>query len=282
MQTTLDRLSPSENGHAATERKTLKVAIVGKAPASIPLAPWDDESWEIWTLSDAPLKDAKRWTRHFELHDIDGNTAGDPRIRKEKWGKYWDFLKEKHGKPIYLQALNPEVPDGVLFPKREVLREFHPYYTNTVSWLLAYAMHIGTGDDAEFNLTELGLYGVDMAQHGIEGKSEYAHQRPSCEFFLGLAAGKGIRIHIPESSDLLKARRLYAFDSDGGQFAKKMQARRKELNDQQQSLEKKKRELQSQLAAETQRLQTEIQNVNYRQYALAGAIDNLDWVHEWH
>ena len=72
---------------APVPRKTLKVAIVGKAPASQQLAPYGDESWEIWSLSDAP-KEIPRWSRHFELHDIEGNTAGDPRTRKDKWGPY--------------------------------------------------------------------------------------------------------------------------------------------------------------------------------------------------
>lgn len=268
---TINRLLPSENGHAPTARKTLKVAIVGKAPSSQQLAPYGDPSWEIWSLSDAP-KEIPRWDRHFELHDIEGAAAGDGRVRREKWGPYWEFLKRDHGsKPIYLQHPHPDIPKGIIFPKQDVLQHFPPYFTNTVSWLIAYALHIGTGDSAEFDLKELGLYGVDMAQHGTGLKSEYAHQRPSCEFFLGICAGKGISIHVPESSDLLKARRLYAFDSDGGAFAKKCLARRKELTDQQQKL-----------AQENQQLKQKLEANVLRQHVLAGALDDQDWVHEWH
>ena len=259
-------------------RKTLKVAIVGKAPASQQLAPYGDESWEIWSLSDAP-KEIPRWSRHFELHDIEGNTAGDPRTRKDKWGPYWEFLKKDHGKPVYIQRPHPEVPHGIVFPMHEVKSAFPAYFTNTVSWLIAYAICIGCQDDeSQPLLTDLALYGVDMAQHGIDGRSEYAHQRPSCEFFLGIAAGKGIRVHVPDSSDLLKARRLYAFDSDGGEFAAKMKARRKELHDQQQSSGEKRSKIHAEIAA----LQKKDKELENRQYALAGAVDNLDWVHEWH
>lgn len=267
---TINRLSPSENGHAATERKTLKVAIIGKAPSSQQFAPYSDPSWEIWSLSDAP-KEIPRWDRHFELHDIEGCSAGDSRVRREKWGPYWEFLKKDHGKPIYLQALHPDVPNGVVFPYRDLLKEMPPYFTNTVSWLIAYALYIGTGDNAERTLTDIGLYGVDMAQHGPGLRSEYAHQRPSCEFFMGLAAGKGVTVHVPESSDLMKSRRLYAFDSDNGAFAKKCQARRKELTAEQQKWGQKQHELKQELEKATLRL-----------HVLAGALDDQDWVQEWH
>ena len=36
------------------------------------------------------------------------------------------------------------------------------------------------------------VYGVDMAVCG-----EYEQQRPSCEFFCGIAKGKGIELYIP-------------------------------------------------------------------------------------
>jgi len=41
--------------------------------------------------------------------------------------------------------------------------------------------------------------------------SEYGPQRPSCEFFLGIAAGMGIKITVPDQADLLKTKFLYGF-----------------------------------------------------------------------
>lgn len=56
--------------------------------------------------------------------------------------------------------------------------------------------------------------------------SEYGHQRPSCEFFLGWAAGLGIEIEIPDSADLLKAPYLYGLhDEELTALQKKMRAR---------------------------------------------------------
>ena len=46
---------------------------------------------------------------------------------------------------------------------------------------------------------EIGLWGVDM-----KAEDEYAYQRPNIEYWLGIAEGKGIKVHIPEASPILK------------------------------------------------------------------------------
>jgi hypothetical protein len=69
---------------------------------------------------------------------------------------------------------------------------------------------------------EIAVYGVNMAQDG-----EYAHQRPSCEYFAGIALGGGIRLSIPQASDLLKCGSLYGVERSP--MLVKMAARRKEL-----------------------------------------------------
>ena len=55
---------------------------------------------------------------------------------------------------------------------------------------------------------EIAVMGVNMAWN-----EEYSEQRPSCEYMLGRAMESGIRVHIPDVSDLLKAGHLYAFES---------------------------------------------------------------------
>ena len=69
----------------------------------------------------------------------------------------------------------------------------------------------------------IGIWGVDM-----ELSSEYGHQRPSCEYFVGIADGLGIEMIVPERSDICKARKLYAFQDDKG-FNAKMVAKRAHL-----------------------------------------------------
>lgn len=194
-------------------QKTRKVAIVGKAPSSRDLAPYGDKSWEIWGLGDL-WRHIPRYDRWFELHDLD---AG-----KERWpDDHVQWLKTC--KNLYVAHPNPELPNAKLYPKAEILAKFFRYFNNSVSWMTALALHEG--------VTDLAFWGVDMAQSdpasGANG--EYEHQRPSCEFFIGVAAGMGVRVTIPEQSDLLKTPRLYGFETHTGECYLKLKAREKEL-----------------------------------------------------
>ena len=69
-----------------------------------------------------------------------------------------------------------------------------------------------------------------LAEGLASHNSEYGHQRPSCEYFLGLAVGRGIEVEIPKTSDLLKSPFLYGIE-DGGVMRLKYEARLKELQE---------------------------------------------------
>lgn len=233
---------------------TLQIAIVGKAPSSCMAAPYDDPTWEIWGLSDL-FKQVPRWNRYFEIHD--------PYSRKDKWAKigYWDFLSAEHRdsagnlKPIYMQRHYDEFPCSVPYPKDSIVEQFGTYFTNSVSFMIALAMREG--------VTDLALFGVDMAQQAVQVKSEYAHQRPSCEYMLGVATGLGIRVAVHVKSDLLKCWKLYGFDSDPDALQIKMMARKQELQQQMDQIQK------------------EINEKTLRQHVLAGALDDMSWHEEW-
>jgi len=93
--------------------------------------------------------------------------------------------------PIYMQRHHEDIPNSVAFPI-ELFREvFGDYFTCTASYMIAMAIYEG--------YEEIHIYGVDMA-----ADTEYASQRPSCEYFIGIAEGKGIKVVIPLDSDLLK------------------------------------------------------------------------------
>ncbi len=118
------------------------------------------------------------------------------------------------------------------------------------------------------NATDIALFGVDMAQSDptVGQNGEYEHQRPSCEFFCGFAAGRGCKVWVPKESDLLKCPRLYAFESDNGDNAIKNKARKKELKDQ--------------LAlarANKAKLEQDARDWQLREHVLMGAIDDNDY-----
>jgi len=191
-----------------TRKRRKKVAIVGCADSKGE-APFKDDEFEIWGVNNLyPLIEAHpdryRW---FEIHDIskDGEIykrRDNPDFRGQPVN---DYLKDL-GKwasdincPVYMQKSWDIVPTSIAYPLPQVLEKFGEYFTNSISWMLALAIHEG--------FEEIHVYGVDMAVD-----TEYHHQRPSCEYFLGIARGMGIKVFIPDTADLLKVRFLYGFD----------------------------------------------------------------------
>lgn len=201
-----------------------KIAIVGTAPTSYGLAPFQDESWEIWGTSRL-YQQIPRWDVWFELHELDTIGKGwmtDEQSRVNGRASHLEYLSQQ-GHPIYLQREEPErIPSGIAYPLEEVRQHLadrfgstEDYFTNHIAYMIALALFVGA--------EEIGLYGVDMAMD-----DEYAYQRPSCEYLIGLARGAGIKVHIPRESDLLKAMLLYGYDDDNPMSAK-LRARKLEI-----------------------------------------------------
>lgn len=198
-----------------------KVAIVGSSNTSRHLAPYDDFSWDIWTLNDMHTI-AKRFDRHFELHS-------QRIIEKDKddLAGEIEWLKSNITVPVYMAEPADWVPMAVQYPTETIVKEFGSYFTNSISWMIALAIYEG--------VDELGIWGVDMA-HG----TEYAAQRPSCEYMIGIARGRGIPVFIPEQSDLLKCAELYGLETS--LFAINLANRRKQLEEERRNWQTRKTE----------------------------------------
>jgi len=189
----------------------LKVALVGTCPSSRMLAPYDDQSWEIWACSpDNAYGRLPRVTKWFEIH---GDLTWP---ESDEWGasKYVGWLNEQQF-PIY--AIDQSVIKKALtFPKDELLRKFgHFFFTSTFSWAFAHALTKG----AEV----IGLYGIDMSV-----ASEYAHQRPGLQHFIWLASQAGVEVVAPDESDILQPPALYGY-SDATPMGRKLAVREREL-----------------------------------------------------
>lgn len=216
----------------AAPKARYKVAIIGKAPSSRLLAPYDQsESWEIWSISDN-YNVIPRWDRWFEIHELDRY--------KELYPEYYDWMAAlpAGGKPLYVTDTHHELPAAVPFPWEQLTRTYGRYFTNSISWLICFAIeeitkairketgkaHVGPEDYRAFGAA-IGLWGVDMAT-----ATEYEHQRPSCEWFLGWAKGLGIEVVIPDECDLVKCARLYAIEAFRGTLDRKIRVRDHELS----------------------------------------------------
>jgi hypothetical protein len=184
--------------------------------------PWDDKNAERWGLNALHKVAAdKPFDRWYQLHDIDKFHSND---LEEHVG----WLAAFPG-PVYLWEEHMErwasfIPTATPYPKTEVVAEFGNYFTNSISWMIAHALlEAGTDPTTPPLRQKIGIFGVDMAVD-----TEYSHQRPSCEYFLGIARGRGIKVQLPPTSDLLKSPFLYGVE-DGDFYRQKLEARDKEL-----------------------------------------------------
>lgn len=181
-----------------------KVAIVGFASSSRDDAPFQDESWDIWICNEL-YRLVPRWNRLFEYHTREHLDREREREGKVVTGEeHVGFLKSvKPPDIIYMQDVYPDIPASAKMPRLEMDQwmlgaghEGDPYWTSTPSYQIALAMCLGA--------KEIGLYGVDLLDD-----EEYAYQRPGMEYIVGLARGRGIKVHIPKASALCKANYIY-------------------------------------------------------------------------
>ncbi len=241
-----------------------RVAIVGFATGHAHLAPFDDPNTEIWGLNQLwKVLPDRRFDRWFELHDLD--------LFYRTNAEHRSFLKAFDG-PVYVRAQDYElalewgIENAVPFPDEIVVSQFLPYFNNTVSWLIALAIlmndndrnHGGDGYDW------MGLYGIDMAQDHLL-QAEYSEQRPSCEYFIGLATGRGIEVYLPKGADLLKTSHLYGYE-DSGPVLEKMGSRFQELGRNKEQIRSNLTQLESQrkvLEGQISQMDGAMQEVTY-------------------
>ena len=187
---TVETPAAGGNGHASEVNKKTKVCIVGFAP-TWPKAPYEDESFEIWACNEFHILN-KRMDVLFELHS-----------RNEIENKERDKVKKEHLTwmqnakiPIFMIQHFDDIPSSIPYPWQHIIEKYGTYFTNTISLQIALAIDLG--------FKEIHLYGVNMAND-----EEYASQRPSVEYFVGLARGAGITVYIPDESDILKSWTIY-------------------------------------------------------------------------
>lgn len=191
--------------------KPEKVAIIGTAPSSRLQAPYADPSWTIWGTSPGngmgTIPRADAW---FEMHSNllwpENRHYGEPYL---KWLEDQTF-------PVVAQTDTLLKRGCVRYPKREMIRKFGPwFFTSTFAWCMAFAIAAG--------VKELSLFGVDMAS-----KDEYIQQRAGGHYFIQLARNEGIKVYMPEESDLAQHPPLYGY-ADSTPMGRKMAVRKQEL-----------------------------------------------------
>lgn len=219
----------------------MKIAIVGSAPSSAGLAPYDDPSWTIWACSPGAIPHVRRFDAWFELHYY---TPQDLKYCGMDEG-YLGWLRQCPA-PIYMMDVYEDIRQSTKYPKDEVQKRFGEYfYTSSIAWMLAFAIMACP--------EEIALYGVDMAS-----RDEYGYQRAGCHHFITIARLHGIKVTAPVQSDILRPEPEYGL-REFSPITAKMVVR--------------KRELESRLSDARSRQETAAQEMLF----LQGALDDVDY-----
>lgn len=230
-----------EGPPAPTEdtRPRKRIAIVGYTPSRNE-APFDDPAWEVWGMNNLHLFiPPEKFDRWYNLHTPVEIQADAQHVQwLASWRRTDVYLMDPmegqvapDGSPLPSLPERTGVPRAVAFPASEIRAMFGDYFTNTVSWQIAHAIYEAVTHD-DYVLAEIALFGVDMAVN-----TEYAAQRPSVEYYLGLARGLGVEITLPETSDLLKSIGLYGMLDQTSGFIEKLRRRRVDLTQQRAQVE---------------------------------------------
>lgn len=111
--------------------------------------------------------------------------------------------------PVLTSRSHPDYPNLIEFPLAEVLNSCrgHRYFNSTAAYAVAYAIHRG--------VKKIMCFGCDFSMPNVH----HAEAGRACmEFWLGMAAERGIDLSFPKSTTLLDANveprlRLYGYDT---------------------------------------------------------------------
>jgi hypothetical protein len=163
-----------------------KIALVGSAE-TVEFAPWHDPTWEIWAHSVTSGR-CKRMTRVFELHP----EHVWRQHKKPQWPTYLQWL-QRCPHPLYMLEKHADIPSSVRYPRERIFGECRAmigrlHFGSQADFMIALALSEG--------VTHLGLFGVQytaMADGVTRDEQLFAFK-----FWLGVAAGKGVQIVMPE------------------------------------------------------------------------------------
>lgn len=207
---------------------------------------WEhDKSWESGYL--AAAFDGEGYLSQFPRKDHVGshamslgfaqkdNAMQDTTLNiLKKYGFEVGVSEPNHGetKQFYIKGGKPEVMRflGTFRPQR-LLEKFNGEVVGEMQRIKDVAVigveHIGMQPVIGLE-TEAKTY---VAEGFASHNSEYQNQRPSCEFWLGIAAGMGIEVYIPPENDLLKTRFMYGLEEKKQDaFKKKVKKLRVDLS----------------------------------------------------
>lgn len=187
------------------------VSIVGLGPSSAQYVDickrlggrhqYCDETWVINSYGDVLACDRVFHMDDCRIQEIRAAAQPDSNIAAMlKWLK-------THPGPIITSRKHPDYPGLVEFPLEDVVNDCpNGYFNSTAAYAVAYAVFLG--------VEKLSLWGCDFTYPNAHDAEK---GRACVEFWLGIAAERGIKLTVPKSTTLLdacntQAERFYGFD----------------------------------------------------------------------
>lgn len=164
-----------------------------------------DEVWAINAMGGVIQHD-----RLFQMDDMQIQTARAEARPETMVGGMMKWMPYHPG-PIYTSKVYPEFEGAVEYPLEWVCnRTGQCYFNNTVAYAVAFAIALGVKD--------LRLFGLDYSYEGAEAHKR-ERGRACVEYWLGIAAARGIALTVAGDSTLLDANvpereRFYGYDAE--------------------------------------------------------------------
>ena len=161
-----------------------------------------DEVWGINALGDVFACDRIFHMDDVRIQQIRAEARPDTNI-----ARMLDWLRTHPG-PIVTSRAHPDYPGLVEFPLAEVLTKFPTgYFNSTAAYAVAYALHVGAN--------KISCFGMDFTYPDAHDAEK---GRACVEFWLGMAAARGVEITVPQTTSLLdacnpQALRFYGYDT---------------------------------------------------------------------
>lgn len=161
-----------------------------------------DEVWGINAVAGVIMCD-----RVFHMDDVRVQEVRAQAAPESNIAAMLDWLRVHPG-PIITSRAHPDYPGLVEFPLEDVLNAFRiAYFNSTAAYAVAYAVWLG--------VKRISIFGMDFTY----ANSHQAEQGRACvEYWLGIAASRGIAVTVAKKSSLLDAcetfaQKFYGFDT---------------------------------------------------------------------
>lgn len=160
---------------------------------------------EVWAIN--ALGDVFQCDRVFHMDDVRIQEIRAAAKPESNIAAMLAWLK-RHPGPVYTSREHKDYPGLVEFPLEDVINSTHfSYLNNTAAYAVAYAIHLG--------VKKISLFGIDFTYPNAHDAEK---GRGCVEFWLGMAAARGIKLSIPRASSLMDgivdpAEKLYGYDT---------------------------------------------------------------------